>query len=432
MTKQPDHLDLARESLWDLVNDERLPDGVREVLSADYQQVQAMLDKLENGHIHIAVYGRVSTGKSSLLNALIGEEKFSVSPLHGETQTSAVAQWQEEKFDGVYLVDTPGINEAQGEARENLAREISERADLILFVVDGDLTAAEHQALQALSVRGMPILLVLNKSDLYSEEELRALKAALIERVDGLIPARHFVVASSDPRPLRILQRNADGQEQEEIRARKAELTELKLKLVDIIDSEGMTLAALNASMFASDLSDKVGQRILAARQSIAERITRSYCLGKGAAVALNPMPVVDLLAAAVIDLSMIVHLSKIYGLPLTKQEAGSLVRVIAAEAAGLMGTVWAVHFVSSAFKAGTGGLSTLLTATAQGAVAYYSTYVVGKVADEYLAAGKSWGSTGPKQVVTEILDSIDRDSILRDAREEIRARLQINRAGPS
>ncbi len=427
MTDQPDHLNLARESLRDLLNDERLPDGVRDVLSADYEQVQAMLDKLENGHIHIAVYGRVSTGKSSLLNALIGERKFSVSPLHGETQASAVSQWHEEQFDGVYLIDTPGINEARGEARENLAKEVSERVDLILFVVDSDLTAAEYEALKELAVRGRPITLVLNKSDLYSQEELHELKAALIQRVDGLIPKTQVVVASADPRQQRILRRDADGQEREEICPRAPELTELKLKLVDIIDSEGMTLAALNASMFASDLSDKVGQRILDARHSIAERITRSYCLAKGAAVALNPLPVVDLLAAAVIDLSMIVHLSKVYGLPLTKQEAGSLVRVIAAEAAGLMGTVWAVHFVSSAFKAGTGGLSTVLTATAQGAVAYYSTYVVGKVADEYLAAGKSWGSTGPKQVVTQILDSIDRDSILRDAREEIRARLQMN-----
>ena len=88
------------------------------------------------------------------------------------------------------------------------------------------------------------------------------------------------------------------------------------------------------------------------------------------------------------------------------------------------MGTVWAVHLVSSALKVGTGGLSTLVTASAQGAIAWYSTYVVGKVADQYLAQGKSWGDGGPKQVVQDILDSLDRDSVLAEAREEIRARL--------
>ncbi|MDZ7768109.1 MAG: DUF697 domain-containing protein [Woeseiaceae bacterium] len=94
------------------------------------------------------------------------------------------------------------------------------------------------------------------------------------------------------------------------------------------------------------------------------------------------------------------------------------------AEAAALMGTVWAMHFVASALKAGTLGLSTILTAGAQGAIAWYSTYVVGRVAAEYLSRGKSWGEGGPKHVVREILDSLDRDSILREARHEIRARL--------
>ena len=76
-----DHLGLARESLRELVQDERLPAGIRESLSHDYKAVQAMLDKIEHGHLHLSVFGRVSTGKSSLLNALIGEERFSVSPI---------------------------------------------------------------------------------------------------------------------------------------------------------------------------------------------------------------------------------------------------------------------------------------------------------------------------------------------------------------
>ena len=74
--------------------------------------------------------------------------------------------------------------------------------------------------------------------------------------------------------------------------------------------------------------------------------------------------------------------------------------------------------------KVGTGGLSTVITAGAQGAIAYYSTYLVGRVAAEYLAQGKSWGEGGPKRVVQQILDSLDRDTVLKDARREIRARL--------
>ena len=97
---------------------------------------------------------------------------------------------------------------------------------------------------------------------------------------------------------------------------------------------------------------------------------------------------------------------------------------MIVVEAAALMGTVWALHVVSSALKVGTLGLSTILTGGAQGAIAYYSTYVVGNVAAEYLSQGKSWGSGGPKKVVTEILESLDQETVLQDARREIRRRL--------
>ena len=108
----------------------------------------------------------------------------------------------------------------------------------------------------------------------------------------------------------------------------------------------------------------------------------------------------------------------------MSRNEAGSIVRVIVAESAALMGTVWALNFVSSALKVGTIGLSTILTAGAQGAIAYYSTYLVGRAAEEYLAGGKSWGDGGPKQVVKDILETLDRDTVLSDARREIRARL--------
>jgi hypothetical protein len=85
-----------------------------------------------------------------------------------------------------------------------------------------------------------------------------------------------------------------------------------------------------------------------------------------------------------------------------------------------LIGTTWAVHLIATVLKLGTGGVSTLLTAATQGAVAWYSTLVVGRVAERWLANGKSWGEAGPKLTVEQILDSLDRDSVITEAREEI------------
>jgi len=419
------HLELARESLRELIEDSRLPPGVRESLAHDYDSVQAMLDKLEHGHLHLAVFGRVSTGKSSLLNALIGEPVFTVSPLHGETRVSSMQAWKEVEAGGVYLIDTPGLDEAGGEQREELAREVAGRADLVMFVLDGDITETELASLKTLLAQGRPVIVVLNKADLYTAGERDSLLGSIRARTDGIVDPEHVLAVAAEPRPRSVVEIADDGTETVIEQPQAPDIEALRVRLWDILDTEGKTLAALNASLFAADLSDQVGRRILAARREIGDRLTRTYCIGKGVAVAFNPVPVADLFAAAFVDVGMIVHLSRVYGLPLSRREAGSLVGVIMAESAALMGTVWALHFVSSALKVGTGGLSTLVTAGAQGAVAYYSTYVVGKVAAEYLARGKSWGDGGPKRVVKKILDSLDRDTVLRDARREIRARLK-------
>jgi len=421
------HLNLARESLNDLIEDSRLPAGIRESLAHDYAAVQAMLDKLQHGHLHIAVFGRVSTGKSSLLNALIGEQKFAVSPLHGKTRKTSMEQWSEVEAAGVFLIDTPGLDEAGGEDREAMAKEVAHRSDLVIFVVDSDITDSELQSLRTLLGQGRPVVVALNKSDLYTEDELTALLQSVREKTAGLVDPADVLAVAAQPRPQQVIELNEEGAETASTRARETDIDELRLRLWDIFETEGKTLAALNASLFAADLSDQVGIRILSARREIGDKLVRTYCVAKGIAVAFNPIPVADLFAAAFIDIGMVMHLSKVYDLPISQREAGSLVSVIIAEAAALMGTVWALHFVSSALKVGTAGLSTIVTAGAQGAIAYYSTYVVGQIAADYLSRGKSWGEGGPKQVVREILGSLDRDTVLRQAKKEIQLRLGIS-----
>jgi GTPase len=419
------HLALARDSLQRLLDDPRLPAGVREALAPEFAEVERMLQKLEQGEIHIAVLGEVSVGKSSLLNALLGEARFSTSPLHGETRQPAEARWQEESTGGVRLLDTPGINEIGGEDREKMARDVAERADLVLFVVDGDLNATEEAALERALEPGRPVLLVLNKADRFTAEERATLLARLAARTEGRLRPADIIATAADPAPVVRVVQAADGVEREERRVPPPDVEALRERLWKVLEAEGQTLAAVTAGMFAGRVSERVGERVVEVRRAAAERLVRQYCIAKGVAVAVNPVPVADLLAAAALDAGLVFHLSRLYALPLSRAEAGSLVTVIATQMTLLMGTVWLTHFVSAALKVGTGGLSTLLTAGAQGAVAYYGTYMIGRVAERYFAQGKSWGDGGPKAVVQEILESVDRDSLLAQARQDLAARLR-------
>jgi small GTP-binding protein len=388
-----------------------------------------MLDKLEHGHIHIAVLGRVSVGKSSVLNALIGERRFSTSALHGETTKNEMARWDEQESGSLFLTDTPGINEIDGEARERMAREVSQRSDLVLFVIDGDMTDSEYSALQELANEHRPLLLVLNKCDRYTAVQREELRISLLARLEHIITPENLIEVIADPAPRIYIEVDAEGRETESERHSPPDITALKDRIWEILEAEGKTLAALNASLFAGDLSDKVGMRVLAVRKQLGEKVIRNYSLVKGVAVAINPVPVADMVTVLAVDVSMVAHLAEVYGMPMTRSQSGTLIKAISGQLLLLMGTTWFVHLVSSLLKAGSVGLSTLLTAGAQGAVAYYSTYVVGRAAEQYLAAGCSWGEDGPKRVIRNILDNIDRDSMLARARQDILERIRTSRA---
>lgn len=415
----------AADSLRALLQDSSIPAEVRTALAADYAEVEAMLARLEQGQLHIAAFGRVSVGKSSLLNALAGSQAFETGVLHGTTRARGQQPWREAAAHGVQLIDTPGINELSGEQREALAVEVATRSDLVLFVVDGDLTQVELEALRELAARQRPLLLVLNKADRYRADEVESLLARLREHAAGLVAPANVLAVSAQPAPERLLRVDAHGHEQLETRSRAPDLDALRARVFAILDSEGKALAALNAALFAGSLADSVGERLTRLRADIAARTTRSYCLAKGVAVALNPVPVADLLAAASLDVALVIHLSRIYGLPMGRAEAGSLLGTIVAQLAALMGAIWGVHLVASALKGLSAGLSTALTAAAQGALAWYATLLVARAAERYLAQGKSWGPNGPKRVVAEIVAGLDRDSVLREAREEILKRLR-------
>ncbi len=391
---------------------------VKNQLQEQYQQVQRLIDKLENDQIHIVTFGKVSTGKSSLLNAISGQNHFSVSPLHGETKHTNHLDWPTYQAQSVVLIDTPGTDEFNGEEREAMAQQAAKQADVILFVVDGDLSDSQRQQLDIIAQPNKPVVVVLNKADLYTHDEIKRIKQSIKEKTQGL--ASQVVAVSADPRPRTLIIQHPDGSQQEKTETPAAHITELKQLIWQLLEQEGKTLTALNASMFAGEVSETIAKKVIEVRKSASQKIIRTYCMAKGVGVAFNPIPVADLLFAAGLDVAMIRQLSKLYGLPLGKVEATKLTTTIMAQLAVLMGAVWGVNLLSSAMKTVSAGLSTTLTATAQGSLAYYATYLVGQIAEHYFVQGNSWGQDGPKTVAKHIIKNLDRNSILLEAREQL------------
>jgi len=415
----------ANQQIRTLLNDTSVPAAVRNELIQEFTEIETIAEKLQKGEIHIAAFGRVGTGKSSILNALIGREVFSTSPLHGETRSMQRSDWTTANSDHVVLIDTPGIDELDGESREEMARSVARVSDIILMVCEGDLTETEFNAVYDLAGHKRPLLLVLNKSDRYSQGDLDSLIGHLRDRCAGFIDPGCVLTASAAPRPEKVIRIDEEGNEYPSQRPREPDIRTLRAHLWTILEKEGKTLAALNAALFTSELDGRIAAKIVLARKTVADRIIRNYCLAKGLVVAVNPIPVADLLAAAGTDVTMVVHLGNVYGFQLSRREASKLLLTISAQMLLLMSAYWGVNMVSTAMKTISAGMSAALTAGAQGSLAWYATYVTGRAAETWFAKGKSWGSEGPRETINEILDALDQDSILQTARGDIVKKLK-------
>ena len=155
----------------------------------------------------------------------------------------------------------------------------------------------------------------------------------------------------------------------------------------------------------------------------------------KATATALNPVTAIDLFAGAVVDVGLILSLSHLYGIPMTQQGAIALLKNIALSMGGVGATELLSTLSLGSLKGvlgitipATGGLALapyLSVAIAQGSVAGVATYAIGQISKAYLANGASWGEQAPKTVVTEILNSLDEESILNRIKGELTAKLK-------
>ena len=129
--------------------------------------------KIKQG-VNVVLAGRPNTGKSSLLNALLGQEKAIVSAVAGTTRDAVEGALE---IDGVRfnLYDTAGIRSCADEV-ENFgiarARTLAEGADLVLFVLDSSEPLSEEDAAVWNSLEGKKRLVVYNKTDLGADAAL--------------------------------------------------------------------------------------------------------------------------------------------------------------------------------------------------------------------------------------------------------------------
>ncbi len=137
-------------------------------------------DTPRGSRLHIAIFGRRNAGKSSLINALTNQDIAIVSHVPGTTTDPVYKSMEILPIGPVVLIDTAGIDDVGelGRLRIDKAYRVLAKTDLMLLVLDpsnmeGDF---EEQVIEQAKANRVPVIGVLNKTDLYPDASLEAFK----------------------------------------------------------------------------------------------------------------------------------------------------------------------------------------------------------------------------------------------------------------
>ena len=366
----------------------QLSNRERSLLAGSLQLLDGQLQRLNALKLRIAVFGRVGVGKSSLLNALMGQERFATDVAHGCTRRQQVEPWPIaiEGLDAVELVDTPGIDEIAAAGRARLAARLALHADLVLLVLDGDLNRVELDALEQLAASGKPLLLVLNRCDCWSQAEQQELMASIRRRLPPAQQGLSIIAVAAAPRQPTVL---ADGRVRSEPTAPR--VARLQQSLTQLLSQQGELMLALGALRSADRFHQTLHQSRLRQGRLAAQSLIGRFAALKATAVAANPLMLLDLAGGIACDTALVLQLCQLYGLPMHSQGARALLGRLSGHNAllggvqlgvqALLGAVRQLLVLAAPFSGGLSLAPAAPVALAQAALAVHTTRRTGQLA---------------------------------------------------
>ena len=370
---------------------ERLQDNVaKEALRFERERVAKELARRD---LTVVIFGTGSSGKTSLIRALLNQMIGEVSAAMGATKKSKIYRLRLKGFDRcIQIIDTPGIFESgeDGFAREKEARVKASQADLLIVVLDSDLRAGELQTIKTLERLGKRIILVLNKCDLRGEEEEKRLIALLKGTCKDLINPEDVIACSASPQSIPRIGKKPLKPE--------SEVGNLLERLAKILYEEGEELLADNILLQCKNLGDSGRELLDNQRKTSARKCVDKFSWISSGLVAANPLPGIDLLGTAAVNAQMVIEIAKIYGVELTKSRAQELALSVGKTLAGLGVVKGSVSIIGTSLSL---HLPTLILGRAvQGVAAAWLTRVAGATFITFFQQDQEWGDGGIQEVV--------------------------------
>lgn len=300
---------LDRDELMQRI--ERVGDAVPEAFEARSELTELDRRRAE-GTVQVCLFGHISTGKSSLLQALAPEVQPGIGVTGGTT--TAITHHRGTLPDGrrLDIADVPGSAETGDREHLALAQAEAARSHALIYVLDGDLSRSQAEELAALGQFGRPIVIALNKIDRYDASEQRELMAKLREHA-GALHAQ--VVTVSAGHQEQVLREYPDGRQETALREVPPRVDTLQRVLEQVARAGAQALEPGREAALLWHVDNRLseGERRLQKERSdkTVDKYTRRAVIGALAAVA----PGTDLVIQGALATALTRELCRIHGL---------------------------------------------------------------------------------------------------------------------
>ena len=270
------------------------------------------------------------------------------------------------------------FNYLEAENSEN----IKEKLDLIVFLINTDLTETQWQTIQRCHQNNQRCLISLNQREQYNSEEQEIILQEIKQRVKTIISSDDVIGINSEPKIIKVRQYKEDKSYEEWTEKQPPNILDLTKRIDSILNHEREQLILGKVWRNAQEIKQQ-GKHILnKIRRDRALPMMEKYQWIAAAAAFANPVSSLDLLATAAINAQMIVDLSSIYQQKFTLSQGQTIAATIGKLMIKLGLVELSTHAISGLLKSN--AITYVAGGATQGISAAYLTRVAGLSLVEY------------------------------------------------
>jgi uncharacterized protein len=258
-----------------------------------------------------------SLDRETLELQIVGSRAAGKTTLHRLLDEKLMQRWCVAGSQGIEVVEFDDTEALKG-------------ADVLLFVVQGDLTQGEWVALQQLQAQHKRVLLLLNKQDLYLPTQAELLLEQIKQRVQAIIAPEDVMAIATSPAPLKVRRHQPDGLYQDSWETPQPQIQPLLNRMEAVAAQEVRQMVLQRAYQHTIALQMTLRTELNQLRRDRSLPLIERYQWIAAGAAFVNPLSSLDMVATAAITGKMIQDLAQTYQIKLSLDRATEIAGVLA------------------------------------------------------------------------------------------------------